>query len=140
VISPFAYYIKKNLAKKTDANPGIANALLNKASVRLKRISKVKIAEEESSIVFEDIYESIREALQSLMQVKGYKPYSHEALLAFVKEEKLLSESIINDANRYRILRNKSVYEAKKISLGTCREALEFANKLMPEIKKKAKP
>jgi uncharacterized protein (UPF0332 family) len=136
MIKPFNYYVNNKLVKKVTINPGLARALITKAEVRLKRVTKVKITREESSIVFEDIYESVREALQSLMQLKGYKPYSHEALVAFVKEQEMFSLSVINDVDRYRILRNKSVYEAKQISLETCQEALAFATKVLPEVKK----
>jgi hypothetical protein len=99
VIRPFSYYVRTNLVKKTGTNPAISRALLAKAEVRLKRIGKSDIEEQEASIVFEDIYEAVREALQSLMQRKGYKPFSHEALIAFIKEEKLFQESMVNDAD-----------------------------------------
>lgn len=119
------------------ANPAIAKSLLNKANIRLKRIIRDKISDEESSIIFEDIYESLREAFQAFMQLKGYKPYSHEALVAFLKERQLFSMHIINDFNRYRVLRNKSVYEAKIVSVETCKDALKFAKVLLPKIKKR---
>jgi hypothetical protein len=137
MIRPFSYYKSKQLVKKTEINPALERALLQKAEIRLKRISKGSITEEESSVIFEDIYEAVREALQSLMQRKRYKPYSHEALISFVKEEKLFSEAVINDADRYRILRNRSVYEAVKVSSAICKEALLFAQKLLKEVKKR---
>ena len=71
------------------------------------------------------------------MQMNGYKPYSHEALLAFLIKEKLLPEQHIKSLDRYRILRNKSVYEAYKVSGETLKEALEFAKICIPEVKKK---
>ena len=134
---PFQYYLDKNMVRKTAINPAIANSLIRKSSIRLQRIMRAEINDEESSIVFEDIYESIREAAQAFMQLKGYKPYSHEALISFLKEEKLLSPQIINNIDRYRVLRNKSVYESEKISIDVCKEALDFAKKLLPEIKKR---
>lgn len=137
MIMPFQYYLNKKMVRKTVANPAIANSLIKKSDIRLRRIVKEEITNEESSIIFEDIYELIREALQAIMQLKGYKPYSHEALIAFLKEEKIFSLEIINNINRYRILRNKSVYEAKKVSINTCKDALNFAKEVLPKIKKK---
>ncbi len=134
-MKPFNYYLNEGLVRRTRANSVLASALVSKAELRLKRISRSQIDEGESSIVFEDIYECIREAAQSLMEIKGYKPYSHEALISFLKEEKLLSESRINILDNYRILRNNSVYRAEEISLDKCKESLEFANETIPEIK-----
>lgn len=139
MIQSFQYYINKKLVRKTGINPAIANSLIKKSDIRLKRIIREKIKEEESLIIFEDIYESIRESTQALMQLKGYKPYSHEALISFLKENNVFSPEIINNINRYRILRNKSVYEAKKISIETCKDALIFAKELLPKIKEKTK-
>ena len=137
MIKPFIYYINQNLVRKSAPNIIMARSLLDKAEIRLKRISKEEINEQESSIVFEDIYESLREALQSLMEMKGYKPYSHEALISFLKENKFLPEERVNIVDNYRILRNNSVYKAEKISLNKCLEALDFAKDTLPTIKNK---
>jgi len=137
MIKPFQYYINRNLVRKSIPNPSMAKSLLQKAEIRLKRIKKEKINEENSSIVFEDIYETLRESSQSLMETRGFKPYSHEALVSFLNEYKLLSEEKINIINNYRIIRNNSVYKAEKVSLQKCKEALDFSKKAIPEIKAK---
>lgn len=137
MIKPFNYYINENLVRKAIPNISMAKSLMQKAEIRIKRISKSRIQEEESSIIFEDIYESIREASQSLMEIKGLKPYSHEALVSFLKEYKLLSEEKSNIIDSYRILRNNLVYKAEKVSLQKCIEALDFTKIILPEIKHK---
>ena len=137
MIKPFDYYIKEKLVRKSSQNISMAKSLLQKAEIRLKRINNEKIEDENSSIVFEDVYESLREASQSLMEVKGFKPYSHEAIISFLKEYKLLSDEKINVIDNYRILRNNSVYKAEKVSLQKCIESLDFANKSLTEIKNK---
>lgn len=139
MIKPFEYFIKENLVRKSNSNISMGKSLLQKASVRLKRIVISKIEESESSIVFEDVYECLREASQSLMEIKGYKPYSHEALISFLKRQKFLSEEKINMLDNYRILRNNSVYKAEKVSLHKCLEAIEFAKQTLPEIESKFK-
>lgn len=137
MIKPFDYFIKENLVRKSSQNISMAKSLLQKAEIRLKRISNETIEGENSSIVFEDVYEVLREASQSLMEVNGFKPYSHEALVSFLKEYKLLSDEKANILDNYRILRNNSVYKAERISLQKCTEALDFAKKSLPEIRDK---
>ena len=135
MIKPFSYYLKENLVRKSVPNISMAKSLLDKAQIRLKRIKKETLADDESSIIFEDIYESLREASQSIMELKGYKPYSHEALVSFLKENNILSEGKIAAIDNYRILRNNSIYKAEKVSLEKCREALNFAATTVPELK-----
>ena len=139
MIKPFEYFIKENLVRKSNPNISMAKSLLQKAAIRLKRIVTSKIEESESSIVFEEVYECLREASQSLMEIKGYKPYSHEALISFLKEQKFLSEENINILDNYRILRNNSVYKAEKVSLQKCLEAIEFAKQVLPELENRFK-
>ena len=133
----FEYYLEKNLAKRSVINRSLAKSLMEKAELRLKLLNEDKITDEMASIMFEETYETIREASQSLMQVKGFKPYSHDALIAFLIKEKLMPEQFIKSFDRYRILRNKSVYEAQRVSIETCKEALQFAKRRIPEVKNK---
>ncbi len=137
MIHDFEHYLKSNMVKRSVVNPSLAKSLMEKAELRLKRLTESEVKDEMSSIMFEEAYEAMRESAQSLMQMKGYKPYSHEALLAFLTKEKLLPEQHIKSLDRYRILRNKSVYEAHKVSPETLREALEFAKICIPEVKEK---
>ncbi len=88
-----------------------------------------------STFIFEDIYECIREAAQSLMSLNGYKPYSHEALISFLKEFHKFDELDIATFDRYRILRNNCIYRAAKVSPEVCREALKFLGDFLPQIR-----
>ena len=125
--------------KKSIPNPALAKALLEKATIRLKIINLEKIKIDTASIIFEDIYEGLREASQSLLELAGYKPYSHEALISFLNENNLLPLEKVNMLNNYRILKNNSVYKAEKVSKEKCLEALEFAKEILPGINKKFK-
>ncbi len=137
MIQPFEYYIRENLVRKTAPNTSLALAFIKKAEKRFKRIEKTEIAEDESTLIFEDIYEAMREAGQSLMQLAQYKPYSHEAVIAFLNDKELLAKMNINILDNYRILRNKAIYQAEEISLEKCKEALNFAKVTIPELKTK---
>jgi hypothetical protein len=137
MIKPFEYYEKERQVEKTVLNVSLAKSLLEKAEVRLNRILKEQIKEDNAPLIFEDAYEVIRESSQALMQLSKYKPLSHEALIAFLIKNRYLSEEKINILDNYRILRNKSVYQAEKISVEKCRESIKFAEKVLPEIKRK---
>jgi hypothetical protein len=135
MIEKFRYYIKENLAKKVRLNKEEAKSLMHKAAQRLEYIKKQEISESASSFIFEDIYEALREASQSLMSLKGYKPYSHEALISFLREFYKFSEYDLSNFDRYRILRNKTVYSAASVSVGTCEDALKFLVIFLPKLK-----
>ena len=138
MILEFKYYLENNLARKASPDRGEAEALMNKAEGRLKYFIKTKeINENTAAYIFEDVYECLREAAQALMSLKGYKPYSHEALISFIRENFKFTEQDITTLDRYRILRNKTVYQGEKISAEACKEALKFLLDFLPKLKKK---
>ncbi len=69
------------------------------------------------------------------MSIKGYKPYSHESLISFLREFYQFPEHEISVFDRYRILRNKTVYAATYVSPEVCKEALKFLEKFLPKLK-----
>ena len=135
MIQKFQYYLDEHLARKVAVDCEEAKSLMNKATLRLDYIKKQEINEDTSSFIFEDIYETLREAAQSLMSLKGYKPYSHEALISFLKECYKFPEHEISSFDRYRILRNKTVYCAANVSPEVCKEALKFLETFLPKLK-----
>ncbi len=130
----FEQFIRENLVRREVPNKSLAKDLIEKAEIRLSRILRAEVEEKEAAIVFEDVYEIVREAAQAIMELKGYKPYSHEALISFLQEGKYLPDSVVNILNNYRILRNDSVYRARKVSIDKCKEAISFSQKVLPII------
>ena len=70
------------------------------------------------------------------MSIKGYKPYSHEALISFLREFYKFSEHEISVFDRYRMLRNKTVYCAANVSKEVCKDALKFLEAFLPKLQK----
>lgn len=136
MIKDFQYYLENNFVKKQSSNPEEAESLMNKALNRFEYIKTQKITRQTASFIFEDVYEAFREGSQALMALKGYKPFSHEALIAFLKEFYDFSEFELSSFDRYRILRNKTVYAAEIISEETCKASLKFLEDFLPKLKK----
>ena len=131
---PFEYYINEVKVEKQSPNSQKAIALMKKSIRRIEHVKTQTLNVEDAEFLFEDIYESIREAGQALMALKGYKPLSHEAVIAFVRDIYKIDAEKINRFDRYRKIRNKLVYEADKISIDDVKEALQFALAFVPEL------
>ncbi|MAH03161.1 hypothetical protein CMI39_00020 [Candidatus Pacearchaeota archaeon] len=137
MIKEFQYYINNNLVRKGSPDKIEAEALIKKAEGRIKFSIKTReINENTAPYIFEDIYECLREASQSLMSLKGYKPYSHEVIISFFKKFCNFEEQDVDTFNRYRILRNKTIYRGERVSSEKCKEALNFLVIFLPKIKK----
>ena len=71
--------------KKIKENPEQAKALLQLAKRRLESIKKRR-KDEYPQLLIESYYEAIKELISSLLTIHGYKSYSHECLVSFLKE------------------------------------------------------
>lgn len=135
MIERFQFYINENLVRKESPDLAEAKSLIEKSFQRMEFIKQLNIDENNSTFIFEDIYECLREAAQALMSLDGYKPYSHEAVISFLKEFYKFDEYEITTFNRYRILRNNCVYRAAKASVDTCNSAIKFLDTFLPKLR-----
>ena len=129
MINSFKNYLKEGKVKRKTQNPEEAKALFEKAKLRLEYSKDKHPDENTAQFSLEDAYEAIREAAQSLMALKGYKPYSHEATISFIKDfyGASFSEEEIKKFDRFRQLRNNSVYNAAPVSEEDAELCISFA-------------
>jgi hypothetical protein len=126
----FDYFLQSKMARKMSRDPGMARSMLERASKRLEYLKPQAIDQDNAPFIFEQIYEVIRECGQSLMARDGYKPNnSHEAIIAFLADNygNAFGEKLINDFNRFRVIRNDSMYNSENISPSTTIKALSIA-------------
>ncbi len=137
MINDFNYYLKSGKVRKKTPDPIEANSLFVKSKERLDYIKK-EINENTAKFVLEDAYDTIRESAQSLMSLNGFKPYSHEATISFLKEfhKDNFNEEEIIKFDRFRELRNNSIYKAVEISVSDAESCLHFATEFINKIKK----
>lgn len=70
------------------------------------------------------------------MSIKGYKPYSHEAIISFVRDfHKEFSEEEINKFDQFRLLRNDSEYRAIPVLIEDAESCLKLAKDFITKIK-----
>jgi uncharacterized protein (UPF0332 family) len=138
MINSFSNYLKFGKVKKKTPDPEEAKALINKANKRIEYTKSKKINKNNANFVLEDAYEAAREATQSLMSIKGFKPYSHEATISFIREfyKAEFKEEEVQKFDRFRQLRNDSVYKAAEITKEDAKSSLSFATKFIKKLKK----
>lgn len=79
----------------------------------MKNLDAMKITDENSFSVVENCYEAIREMIDALMALKGFKSYSHQANIEFLRKFYLTNVGYANTnkIDRYRRIRNDIKYE-----------------------------
>jgi uncharacterized protein (UPF0332 family) len=137
MINSFQNYLKLGKIKRKTPDAEEAKALIGKAMDRLEYTKGRFVDDKTAKFVLEDSYEAAREAAQALMSVKGFKPYSHEATISFIREFYDFNEEDIYKFDRFRQLRNDSVYKAIKIEKADADSCLLFASRFVNIVSKK---
>ncbi len=81
----------------------------------------------------------MREAGQALMALRGYKPYSHVAIIAFLKEFFNLTGHELATFDRYRKIRHETMYGGLLITARECQQAIKFLQELFPKLESEFK-
>ncbi len=109
----FEYYVEKELVRKASPNKERAKSLISDSEERISKINLLDI-ENFSKIVFENIYDAIRDLLDALLLLDGWKSYSHEAAIAYLTK-KGFDVSVVKELDQYRYKRNGSKYYGEPI-------------------------
>jgi len=120
-------FIRDGSVRKVSPDRQLAKSLVKIARLRLNNMEQIKITDQNSFNAIENCYEAIREMIDALMALKGFKSYSHEATVIFLKEYYSANTgyAIVNKVDRYRKIRNDIKYEGL---LTTKSEAEEIVN------------
>ena len=136
MIEDFEYYLENEQVVEKSPDPEEAKSLLTKARKRMEYIQSQELTEGNADFLFEDIYECLREAVQSLLSKKGYKPYSHTVLVAYLKEHTNIPNQDSETFDRLRKIRNNAVYSAQEVSMAECQDAIDFLEDFLPKVEK----
>ena len=142
-IDSFEEYIERGDVRDQNRDPSQASSLLKRSESKFETMQKLGIDEETATDYLENVYEACKMLVQSLMAADGFKPYSHEAIIAYSIDELDLGMINANTLNKYRKLRNDISYRGE---IATEKEAenirdlyLELKSELKPKIEEKLK-
>ena len=107
-------------------------SLINSAKLTAKVAKKIPLDEESATLIFREIYESIRQLGEARWFSSGYEvqsgPGSHEISLESLKEMDIKEKLKLNTLDRFIKIRNDANYEGFIISVSQAKEIIEFWN------------
>ena len=131
-MNKFELYLKEGKVKRQTPDFELAKSLIEDSKSRLEKIKKLDI-KEFSKIVFENAYDAIRDILDAVLAVDGYKSYSHEASIAYLKKY-AFDDSTLKELDDFRYLRNSSKYYGKDIPEENASGIIKFYQKYSEKI------
>jgi len=140
-VKDFLYYVSNKSVKKQLPDINTARATAKDCFDRITMAKNILNAEK-PKYVLENAYESIRELIDAILFLEGYKSYSHEASVAYLL---ILGFSITETmtVDRLRIIRNGIKYYGEDATKQDAEQAIKTAEKVISKLlkmKKELKP
>jgi len=117
----FEDFVRLGTVKRRRTDKSLAKSLKKTAKIDLKFLERIGIDDISARKIVSGYYDVLREVLEAIVTLKGYKIYSHEAFAYFLREEGdvVMAEKF----DRFRLIRNRINYYRKSVS---CDEAKEY--------------
>ena len=131
----FQFFINSKRVIKGEKDIQKAKALIKMSKKNLSSIKEVPFNDNTASIILVMSYESLRQILEAMTLLNGYKVFSHEAYTYYLVN--LNELAISNKFDRYRKLRNGINYYGKPVTLDVARNSLEDIEILVKQLIKK---
>lgn len=133
MVKDFEFFLKKGDVKKQSPDGNLAESAFKDSLERLEFAKQLK-GKAKSKYILENAYESMREAADSLLYLKGFKSFSHEASIVYLISEDF-NEQDIAEFDRFRRIRNGIKYYGKDCDESDAESAIKLADKITGRIK-----
>src|SRR3989338_5228350 len=114
---------RKGLIKKTAIDRDLNKSLIEMSGIKEKAVKNANIDEQSISAYVSLAYDSLREILEALCILKGYKVLSHICMGGLLKG--IIDDFDYNDFDRARWIRNSINYYGEKVEFQHGKEILE---------------
>lgn len=135
MVKDFEFFLKKGEVKKQSPNKNLAYSTFKDSLERIE-FARQLFHKAKSKYVLENAYESMREAADAVLYLRGFKSFSHEASILYLFKEGF-NEQDIMEFDRFRRIRNGIKYYGKDCDLSDAEQTIKLADKIITKIKEK---
>jgi hypothetical protein len=114
-------------------------SIIRSAQVNSNVIIKIPLNDDSASIIFRELYESIRQLGDAMLWSNGYEPLNHEVSMDALRSLDIKNKILLNHLTRFKSIRNDINYRGFRASQTQAREIIDFWKKCCPEIIEKLK-
>ena len=109
-------------------------SLITSSKANAEVALSISLDEKNSTVIFREIYESIRQLGDAKWWIKGFEPLDHDISLEILKYSKIKNNVELNFLDRFRKIRNDANYRGFKVTESQAKEIISFWNKSGLEI------
>jgi hypothetical protein len=109
-------------------------SMIKSAEINAETAKKISLDDNSATLVFREIYESIRQLGDAKWWSIGYEPLNHETSLEILKDIDIKEKVKLNYLPRFKRIRNDANYRGFRVSVSQAKEIIEFWDKCSSDI------
>jgi hypothetical protein len=109
-------------------------AMIISSEINAKVAQSIKLNENTATLIFREIYESVRQLGDAKWGLLGFEPGNHEVSMEILKEFDIKDKVKLNSLDRFKKTRHDVNYRGFRTSVSQTEEILDFWNKCGEEI------
>lgn len=123
-MEPFEYFIEDKKVHRISVNLARAKSLIKDSEERIAKSNKLDV-NDFAKIIFENIYDAIRDLCDAVLILDGWKSFSHEASISYLLK-KGFDVSVVDRLDKFKYKRNGSKYYGEKIDIWEAKDIKAF--------------
>ena len=127
-------WLKSGILRKRQNDNEKIKSMIKSSEINAKVTKTIKLNEDTATLIFREIYESIRQLGDSKWGVLGYEPSNHEVSINILKEFDIKEKLKLNSLDRFKKIRHDINYRGFRTTINQAQEILEFWDKCGEEI------
>lgn len=119
-------FVRRGLLRKMSPDVMRAKSLFEASIENLKAAKEIPIKDKSATLVFREMYESIRQLGDTRWWLLGYEAKSHELSMEILREMEIKNGIKLQFLDRFRQIRNDANYRGYRVTLGQAKEIVAF--------------
>ncbi len=109
-------------------------SMIKSAEINANVAKSVHLTEDSATLIFREVYESIRQIGDAKWQLTGYEPSNHDISLEILKEMDIKDKLKLNFLDRFKNIRHDANYKGFRVLISQTKEIIDFWNSCGKEI------
>ena len=101
-------------------------SMINSSEINANVTKNIKLNEESATLIFREIYESIRQLGDAKWWLLGFEPENHQVSLEILKEFDIKNNLKLNSLDRFKKIRHDINYRGFRATISQAEEILDF--------------
>ena len=127
-------WLKTGIIRNRQKDAEKIKSMIDSAAINAKVTKAIKLNDDTATLVFREIYESVRQLGDAKWGILGYEPSNHEISMEALKDLDISNKVKLNSLDRFKKIRHDINYRGFRATISQAEEILDFWGKCGEEI------